>query len=146
MIVVDLRRQLQSLKCGEDDNVRTHFDIITNLCKQLAAMGTTIPDDKYVSILLGSIPSTYEASTSAMSTTAALTNTALTPNNVICLLTDKYDHRALRKPKTEKGQDEALTADGGKKKKSKKDLECFNCHKRSHVKADCWAKGRAHVV
>jgi hypothetical protein len=56
MIVVDLRRQIQSLKCGEDDNVRTHFDNIANLCEQLAAMGKTIPDKEYASILLGSIP------------------------------------------------------------------------------------------
>ncbi len=140
MIVMDLCRQIQSLKCGEDNNVRTHFDTLANFCEQLAAMGT-IPDNKYTSILLGSIPSTYEASTFTMSTTATLTNTALTPNTVIRLLTDKYNCCVLRKPKTEEGQDEALTADGGKKKKSKKDLECFNCCKCGHIKADCWAKG-----
>ena len=38
-------------------------------------------------------------------------------------------------------QDEALTADASKKKKSKKDIECFNCKKRGHMKSDCWAKG-----
>src|SRR6266404_2975019 len=103
MIVVDLRRQIQSLKCREDDNVRTHFDTLANFCEQLAAMGTTIPDNKYTSILLGSIPSTYEASTFTMSTTATLTNTALTPNTVIRLLTDEYDRCVLRKPKTEEG-------------------------------------------
>ena len=83
MIVVDLCRQIQSMKCGEDDNVRTHFDNITNLCEQLAVMGKSIPDDEYASILLGSIPSNYKATISAMSTTAALTNAALTPDTVI---------------------------------------------------------------
>ena len=28
MVIVDLRRKIQSLKCGEDENVRTHFDNI----------------------------------------------------------------------------------------------------------------------
>ena len=23
-----------------------------------------------------------------------------------------------------------------------KDKECFNCHKKSHLKPDCWVKGR----
>ena len=83
MIVVDLRRQIQSLKCGEDDNVRTHFDNIANLHKQLATMGKTIPDDEYALILLGSFPSNFESVISSMSTHVALTNTTLTPDMVI---------------------------------------------------------------
>ena len=71
-IVVDLHRQIQSMKCREDNNVRTHFNNITNLHEQLATMGKSIPNDKYVSILLSSIPSNYKATISAMSTTAAL--------------------------------------------------------------------------
>ena len=147
MIIVDLRRQLQTMKCGEDDNVRTHFDTIANLREQLAAMGKTIADDEYASILLGSLPAAYDATASAMSTTASLTNTTLTPNTVIRLVTDEYDRRALKKPKD--GQDEVLGANaGGKNKnknkgkgKSKKDVECFNCGNRGHYKSDCWAKG-----
>ena len=27
-------------------------------------------------------------------------------------------------------------------KKSKKDVECFNCHKKGHFKQDCWVPGR----
>ena len=142
MIVVDLRRQIQSMKCGEDDNVRTHFDNIANLREQLAAMGKSIPDDEYASILLGSIPSNYEATISAMSTTAALTNAALTPDTVIRLITDDYDRRVLKAGKQTEGQDEALTADATKKKKkNKKDVECFNCGNKGHYKSDCWAKG-----
>ena len=78
MIVVDLCRQIQLLKCGEDNNVCTHFDDIANLHKQLAAMGKTILDDEYASILLGSIPSNFEAVISSMST-----HVALTPDMVI---------------------------------------------------------------
>jgi hypothetical protein len=141
MIVVDLRRQIQSLKCGEDDNVHTHFDNIANLREQLAAMGKTIPDDEYSTILLGSIPSTFEATISAMSTTAALTNTTLTPDMVIRLITDKFDRCTLKNGKSAEGQDEALTANATKGKKSKKDIECFNCKKCGHMRSDCWAKG-----
>jgi hypothetical protein len=140
MIVVDLRRQIQTLKCGEEDNVRIHFDTIANLREQLAAMGKSIPDDEYASILLGSLPTAYDATTSAMSTTASLTNTNLTPDTVIRLITDEFDRRALKTGKSKDSQDEALTADAGRKK-SKKDIECFNCKKRGHMRSDCWAKG-----
>ncbi len=144
MIVVDLRRQLQTLKCGEEDNVCTHFETIANLREQLAAMGKTIPDEEYASILLSSLPTAYDATTSAMSTTASLTNTDLTPNTVIRLVIDEYDRRVLKAGKPKEPQDEALAADAGRKgkgKTSKRDIECFNCKKRGHVKADCWAKG-----
>lgn len=104
-------------------------------------MGKTIPDDEYSTILLGSIPSTFEATISAMSTTAALTNTTLTPDMVIRLITDKFDRCTLKNGKSAEGQDEALTANATKGKKSKKDIECFNCKKCGHMRSDCWAKG-----
>ena len=139
MIVVDLRRKLQAMKCGEDEDVRAHFDKVADIREQLAAMGTTIPDNEYGSILLGSVPASYESVTSAMSTTAKLTRTALTPDMVTSLVTDEYDCHVLKKPK--EGQEEALGANAGKGKKSKKDVECFNCKKKGHMKSDCWAKG-----
>src|ERR1700761_4803943 len=49
MIAVDLHRKIQSLKCGEDENVCTHLNNVANLHEQLATMGTTIPDSKYAS-------------------------------------------------------------------------------------------------
>jgi hypothetical protein len=114
MISVDLRRKIQSLKCGEDENVRTHLNNIANLQEQLAAMGTTIPDSEYASILLGSIPTSYKTMTSAMSTTAKLGNTTLTPAIVTSLIIDEYDRCVLKKP--QEGQDEVLGANAGKGK------------------------------
>src|ERR1700761_3882564 len=65
--------------------------------------------------------------------------TPLTSSMVISLLLDEHDRRVLKKPK--EGQEEALGANAGKGKKSKKDVECFNCKKKGHMKSDCWAKG-----
>ena len=134
MITVDLCRKIQSLKCGEDENICTHLDNVANLCEQLATMGTTIPDNEYTSILLGSIPSSYKTMTSAMLTAAKLSNTALTPSIVTSLILDEYDWHVLRKPQD--GQDEALGTSMGKGKWQKKDIKCFNCKKHSHMKAN----------
>ncbi len=46
-------------------------------------MDKTIPNEEYASILLGSLLVTFKATISAISTTATLTNTNLTPNTVI---------------------------------------------------------------
>ena len=139
MIAVDLRRKIQSLKCGEDENVCTHLNNVANLHEQLATMGTTIPDSEYMSILLGSIPSSYKTMTSAMSTVAKLGNTTLTPAIVISLILDKYNQHILKK--LQEGQDKVLGASAGKGKQVKKDVKCFNCKKCGHMKANCWAKG-----
>ena len=59
---------------------------------------------------------------------------------------DEYDRRSTRQgaPK-EKNSDVAFFAGGNKGgkvgKRSDKDIECYNCHKKGHKKADCWAKG-----
>jgi hypothetical protein len=34
-----------------------------------------------------------------------------------------------------------LSAKTQKKKGKRKDIECFNCHKKGHTKAECWAAG-----
>jgi hypothetical protein len=141
MIVVDLCRKIQTLKCKEVVNVCTHFDNITGLCEQLAAMGKTITDNEYTSILLSSLPITYNATTSAIATTASLTGTTLTPNTVIHLVTDEFYWCTLKAGKPMEGQDEAMSTETGKKKRLKKDIKCFNCKKLGHVKADFWAKG-----
>ena len=58
---------------------------------------------------------------------------------------DEYDCRAIANGAGKsKSQDIALyagdrSARGRKGKRS--DVECFNCHKKGHKKADCWAKG-----
>jgi len=137
LILVDLRRQLQTTHCAEEDNVHEHFDRLADLHQQLAAMGKTVPDDEYASILMGSLPSLYQATLSAISIATEISGTTPTPAIVTKLATDKSDRRTLRGGKA---QDEAFAIDAWKKGK-KCNVECFNCKKKGHVRANCWAKG-----
>jgi hypothetical protein len=59
MILVNLSQQLQNTCCREEDNVCKHFDKLTNLRKQLAAMGKSVPETKYASILMGLLLMSY---------------------------------------------------------------------------------------
>jgi len=77
-------------------------------------MGKTVPDPEYTAILMGSLPKSY--------------------SNIIGQISASGIIRAGH------AQDEALVASTQKKGK-KRDIECFNCHKKGHTRAQCWAKG-----
>ncbi len=133
MTVVDLARRFRNKKCGEKENVRTHFEQLANMREQLAAMGKVIDDDDFTDILLASLPPTYESTRSAINASARISGKTLTPDTVIQLFIDNYEQRGSK----DQEQDEAFTADAQRKK----NIECYNCKKRGHIRADCWAKG-----
>ena len=141
MVLVNLGQQLQSMRCADEDNVREHFDKLANMREQLAAMGKSIPDDEYASTLMGSLPPSYASMLQAITASAEISGTAVTPIIVIKLATDEYDRRSIQSNKT---QDEAFATESQKKKGFKgkrRNVECENCHKTGHTKAECWAKG-----
>ena len=141
-LLIDLGRKLQNTRCGDDDDVRVHFESLANFREQLAAMGQSISDEEYVNTLMGSLPASYDPNISMITTNADMNASAITPATVIRIITDEYDKRTLRKSKSKTSQDEAFAADAQKiKRKKKSDVECFNCHKKGHMKSDCWAKG-----
>ena len=139
LISINLSQRLQNTRCGEDEDVHEHFAKLTDMREQLASMGETITDVKYRAILQGSLPPSYSQTFTAIAATTAITGTDATPAVVIRLATDEYDRRLVE---SGGASDEALTAEARKGKKGKKrDIECFNCHKKGHTKAECWAKG-----
>jgi hypothetical protein len=141
-LLIDLGRKLQNTKCGEDDDIRAHFELLTNFCQQLATMGQSIGDKQYTNTLMSSLPLSYDANISIITTNADMSSTTITPTTVICIITDEYDKRMLKKAKPKLTQDEVFTADAQKnKRKNKHNIECFNCHKKGHMRSDCWVKG-----
>jgi transposase InsO family protein len=157
MVTVDLRRKLQSEKCDESGDVRAHLIKLQTMREDLASMGGSISDEDFTSIILGSIPLSYDTFISAMSATSTLLGSSLSPTNLIDAIGDEADRKAIKTPTKSKKDDHdaAFTAgpqsrDGRRSgrsgassgsRKPKKDIECFNCHKKGHMKADCWAPG-----
>lgn len=137
-LLIDLGKKLQNTKCGEDED-----ELLANFHEQLASMGETISDEQYTNILMSSLPSSYDANISMITANANMSSTPIASNTVICILTNEWDKCALKKTKPKLTQDKAFATDTQKnnKKKNKKDIECFNYHKKGHMKSDCWAKG-----
>jgi hypothetical protein len=145
-------KAFQNTKCPEGGNIRTHFHQLTILHDQLTLLGQTITDCDYLNTLLASIPCSFEGSISLLNGASFLTKTKITADSFRAFLLDEYEqHQLMEKEdakaaKTEKdgkdSKDEAFAADSSKKKdKDKCKVECHNCHKKGHMKADCWAKG-----
>ncbi len=63
-------QKLQNTRCGDDDDVRTHFVKLANFREQLAAMGQSIPDQQYADILITSLPPCYNMHVCAITTNA----------------------------------------------------------------------------
>jgi hypothetical protein len=137
LILIDLGRRLQTMHCGEEDNVCEHFEQLAEMHKQLTAMGKSVLDNEFVSILMGLLLSSYAPTLSGIAAAAEISTMTPTEATVTKLALDEYDRHTLG---NDKSQDQAFAVDARKKGK-KCDVECFNCHKRGHMRADCWAKG-----
>ena len=146
MIMIELHKRLQDTRCAENGNVRIHFDTIRTMREELASLGTSLSEQDFSAIILGSLPKSYDQLISAVTATASVLKQELNPGDLMQMIIDEYDRRSTRSRTKEKGADAAFLAGnnnrGGRTaKKSDKDIECFNCHKKGHRKADCWAKG-----
>jgi hypothetical protein len=151
-LVSDHMKAFRNTKCLEGGNIRTHFHQLTVLCDQLTLLGQTITDRNYLDTLLASIPHSFEGSISSLNRASFLTKTKITADSFRAFLLDEYECRQLMEKEDAKAaktgkdgkdsKDEAFAADSSKKKdKDKRKVECHNCHKKGHMKANCWDKG-----
>ena len=115
MIVVDLSKKLQNIKCGDNDNVHTHFTKLDDLREQLSAMRKILGDNEYALILLRSLPTSYEPTTSVINAAADLSGTDITPDIVTRLVTNKYNQCIIKKGTGKNGPEEAFSADRRKR-------------------------------
>src|SRR6266481_3713793 len=73
-----------------------------------------------------------------------LNNKPMSPDDIIAYMLELYD--LLKLQTGGNGTKNAAflagsSSTGSKKRKSVKDIECYNCSKKGHIKVDCWEKG-----
>ena len=139
--MIDVGRKFQNTRCGEDDDVHVHFEKLADLKERLAALGRTVSDDEYVSVLIGSLPPSYDPTINALTTSCDVNNKDITPAIVIRIATNEHEKRKTRKDNNK--VDEALTAEteAEKRRNKHRNIECHNCQKKGHYMSECWAKG-----
>jgi hypothetical protein len=139
MLKVDLRRKLQEKKCAEGEDVKTHLDELQWLREDLIAIGADPGDENFVAIVMGSLPASLDPYLAALTATTSLLDKTLTPEVILRGIRDEAERRNLQKSSGKSKDNVAFTA--REQKKDKKNIECYNCHKKGHMKSECWAKG-----
>ena len=148
IFTINLWGQLQDVHCEDNRNICTHFDNLRNMHEELAALRKSIPDRDFAAIILSSLPKSYDTYLSAIIATLSVLGKEVDPDALILSMIDEYDHCSIKNRQTkDKGKSDAAFFAGGSSKGGKggkggkSDVECFNCHKKGHKKANCWAKG-----
>ena len=149
MFMVDLRCRLQDERCNDNANICTHFDTIHTMCKDLAALGDDLNDGDFSAMLLGSHSWLYDSYyLSAITATLSVLGTKLFPDALMLSLIDKFSCCTIKTHQSkDKGKNIPFQAKSRSKKPwrggkgLKKSVECFNCHRKGHVKAYSWVKG-----
>ena len=145
MVTVDLCHKLQVEKCFEHGGMHAHLNKLQIMHEDLALMGASTADEDSTSIILGSIMPLYDTYIAAITATFTLLNQVPTPTNIIDAITNEVDCRAIKNLKARKDDHDIVFVVGQLKngdgnsslKKLKKDIECFNCHKKGHFMQDC---------
>ncbi|KAI0341106.1 hypothetical protein BDW22DRAFT_1308856, partial [Trametopsis cervina] len=83
--------RLQDERCGERGDVRAHFDKLRTMTEDLAAMGHPPDDNDLYAIVLGSLPSSYDTYTSAITATSAVLGRTLTAEDLMKTVEEEYD-------------------------------------------------------
>ncbi len=107
-ISIDLQQKLQSMCCGEDDDVHAYFIKLTNFYEQLATMGQSVLDQQYADILIVSLPPYYNMCLCAITTNADETGNSINPTHVVKFICDDYDKCMISKKANKKSKDQAF--------------------------------------
>jgi hypothetical protein len=131
LIIVELRCKLQNEKCEEKGDLRAHLAKLRRMREDLAMMGEVVTDDNFRSIILGSLPNSFDTFLTSITNqispiaykvtveaetirTVAYPQREITvsppkinPDDLIEILGQEADRRAIRAGQTRKDDSDA---------------------------------------
>ncbi|KAH9648557.1 hypothetical protein KPL70_025642 [Citrus sinensis] len=148
------KRKLYTLRMAESTIVTDHINTLKTLFSQLTMLGHNIEENERAELLLQSLPDSYDQ------LIINLTNNnpvdSLVFDDVAASVLNEESRRKNKENRQASSQQtEALSVTRGRstergpsgsqshgrsKSRSKKNVKCYNCGKKGHVKNECWSK------
>ncbi|PIL33575.1 transcription factor [Ganoderma sinense ZZ0214-1] len=126
----DNQGDFMQLHCEEGADPRPVLTHLARLRSEYATAGGVLPDDQYKVHILAILPSSYRPAIRAIQASARSAQIPLTPTALIEAITEiAHDEHAMDGDATNPSAMAACN------------IECYNCHREGHTKAECWSKG-----
>jgi len=134
--ILAARRALYRASAEEGSDMAAHIAKLRQMQEELHVMGNKVPDEDFVMILITSLPESWDNYTTSFLGSSS-NKPQLKSQELVGILIEEARHRKER----DGGAVVAMQAKG--KSRDTSDKECYNCHKKGHLRSECWAKGGA---
>ncbi|KAL0561700.1 hypothetical protein IC582_002140 [Cucumis melo] len=147
-----LKRKLYTLRMSESTSMTEHMNTLNTLFSQLTLLGYKIEPNERAELLLQSLPDSYDQL--VINLTNNILIDYLSFDDVVAAVLEEENRRKNKEDKlVTLQQAEALTVTRGRplernssgsknqrrsKSRSKKNIKCYNCGKKGHLKKNCW--------
>lgn len=125
---VSTLRRLCSMRLGESDDMAQHINSMSSLFHRCMDLGDNLPEPYQVAILLSSLPPSYDSLVTALEVRP---EGELTLGTVKSKLLDESTRRKELNNSNESSNDTTVL------KTMNKEIVCYFCKKRGHLKRDC---------
>ncbi|KAG6418890.1 hypothetical protein SASPL_121096 [Salvia splendens] len=149
-----LKRRLYTLRMAESTTVTDHINTLNTMFSQLTTLSHTIQEAERAELLLQSLPDSYDQL--VINLTNNLVPDQLIFDNVAASVLEEESRRKNKEDQhVSSHQAEALSVTRGRsmergpsgshnkgrsKSRHLKNIKCFGCGKKGHLKRDCWNK------
>jgi hypothetical protein len=129
-----LNRKLQGLRMSNEDSMHEHVKKFKEIVRKLSAIGAPVPDDYQVTILLNSLPDSYDSLIVALESRAE----GLTMEFVQERLLHEFTKRSESVSEDDQNQETKAMIGKFSKAKAKHERVRYFCNKPGHLKRDCF--------